>query len=267
MRSGRDTRLPEPVLSAELSVDYPQKKSVLRGARVDVFPGEILGLVGQSGSGKSTLALAILRLLDHTGASARGRIVLLGRELFGCTEAQMREVRGRTLSLIPQSPAAALNPALRIETQLREVWTAHSRESWSSQTQRVVSLMAAAGLPNDDDFLRRFPKQISVGQAQRILIVMALLHDPALLIADEPTSALDLITQREVLDLLAKFSAERHMSVLFISHDLLSVAALCHRLAILHEGTIVECGPVKQVLSSPVHPYSKRLIDAVPRWQ
>jgi ABC-type dipeptide/oligopeptide/nickel transport system ATPase component len=263
----RLSNMGDPVLTVDLSVSYPGKPAVLRGAKIEVLPGEILGLVGQSGSGKSTLALAILRLLGHTGAETRGKITLLGRDLITYTERQMRDVRGRLISLIPQSPDAALNPALRIGAQMREAWHAHSREYWGSQTERVLKLMASCGLPADASFLQRFPSQISVGQAQRVLIVMALLHAPALLIADEPTSALDLITQREVLDLLARINTEQQMSVLFISHDLVSVAALCHRLAILHEGFIVERGPVRHVIHSPVHPYTRQLIAAIPRWE
>jgi ABC-type dipeptide/oligopeptide/nickel transport system ATPase component len=255
------------VLSVEVSVDYPQKKGVLRDLRIDVLPGEVVGLVGQSGSGKSTLALALLQLLGHTGAKVSGRIVLLGKDLASYSERQMRDVRGRLMSLIPQSPAAALNPALRIGAQMREAWRAHSRESWSSQTERVMALLASASLPSEEAFLRRFPGEISVGQAQRVLIVMSLLHSPALLIADEPTSALDLITQRDVLDLIARIKAERHMSVLLISHDLVSAARLCHRMAILHEGMIVECGPPKQLLTSPAHPYTQKLVQALPKWQ
>ena len=254
------------MLSAELSVDYPQKKGVLRYLRIDVFPGEILGLVGQSGSGKSTLALALLKLLSHTGAKANGRIVLLGQDLVSYSERQMRGVRGRLISLVPQSPVAALNPALRIVTQMREAWRAHSRENWNSQTERVTALLASAGLPGDEAFLRRFPGEVSVGQAQRILIVMALLHAPALLIADEPTSALDAITQRDVLDLIVRINTERCMSVLLISHDLVSAAGLCHRLAILHDGMIVECGPPKQLLHSPTHPYTRKLVQSLPKW-
>jgi len=259
--------LPEPVLSVDLSVDYPAKQGVLRGVCVDVFPGEIVGLVGESGSGKSTLALAILKLLDHTGAQVRGRLSLLGEDFADCNDAEMRAVRGRQVSLIPQSATAALNPALRIGTQLREAWRAHSREPWAGQQQRLTRLLESAGLPATEAFLRRFPGQISVGQAQRMLIVMSLLHSPALLVADEPTSALDAITQREVLDLLAGLVRERRTGMLFISHDLLVVANLCHRLAILHDGRIVECGPVAQVLGAPQHDYTKRLVAAVSTWE
>jgi len=256
-----------PVLSARIFVDYPEKKGVLRGASLEIFPREVVGLVGQSGSGKSTMALAIMGLLDHTGAHLRGERVLLGQDLTRLDERQLRALRGRLVSLIPQSPTTALNPALRIGTQLREAWRAHSSEPWSRQEERVTKLLTTVGLSPREAFLKRFPSQISTGQAQRVLILMALLHSPPLLIADEPTSAIDVITQREVLDLLARTGRERHMSMLFISHDLLAIAGLCHRLAILHEGEIVECGPVKSVLAAPTHPYTKRLVAALPKWE
>ena len=261
------TDTPAPLLSAEISVDYPGRRGVLRNAAIDIFENEMVGLVGQSGSGKSTLALAILRLLDHTGARIHGRTMLLGRDLAHSSERELRSVRGRLVSLIPQNPAAALNPALEIGTQLREAWRAHSSEPWSSQAERIDGLFETVGLSPGELFLKRLPSQISIGQAQRVLIMMALLHSPPLLIADEPTSALDVITQREVLDLLAQTGKEHKMSILFISHDLLAVAGLCHRMAILHEGEIVECGAVNNVLIAPQHPYTKKLIAAVPKWQ
>lgn len=257
---------PGPVLSVDISVDYPERKGVLRGACIEVFPGEIVGLVGQSGSGKSTLALAILRLLDRTGTTVGGRIELLGQDLARCNERRLREIRGRLVSLIPQSPATALNPALRIGTQLREAWRAHSSEPWSKQQEFVTQLLAIAGLSPQEGFLKRFPGEISVGQAQRVLIIMALLHSPPLLIADEPTSALDVITQREVLDLLVRIGKEHNTGMLFISHDLLTIAAVCDRLAILHLGEIVECGPTKSVLADPQHPYTRQIIAAAPKW-
>ena len=251
------------MLSTELTVDYPQKKGVLRRARIEVFPGEFLGLVGQSGSGKTTLALAMLRLLGHTGATVHGSTSILGHQVDGLDERSLRDIRGRLVSLIPQSPSVALNPGLRIGTQLAEAWRAHSQEPWSSQTPRITQLQKTVGLSPEEGLLQRYPAEISVGQAQRVLIVMSLLHQPPLLIADEPTSALDVITQREILDLLAWLGKQNRMSMLFISHDLLTVATLCHRLAILYEGEIVETGPVERVIASPVHSYTKRLIGAV----
>lgn len=253
-----------PVLSIELSVDYPQKKGVLRRTQIEVLPGEFVGLVGQSGSGKTTLALAILRLLGHTGARVEGRTTILNEEVSGLDERKLREIRGRIVSLIPQSPSAALNPALRIETQLAEAWRAHSQDPWSGQSQRITKLFDTVGLSPVEAFLKRYPAEISVGQAQRVLIVMSLLHNPPLLIADEPTSALDLIAQREILDLLVRLGEQNHMSMLLISHDLLTVAALCHRLAILHDGQIVETGTTQKVMATPEHPYTKRLIESLP---
>jgi peptide/nickel transport system substrate-binding protein len=257
-------KINKPVLSTELWVDYPQKPGVLHGVRIDVGPGEIVGLVGQSGSGKSTLALAILRLLDHTGARVTGRAMLAGEDLMTMSERQLRHFRGRLVSLIPQSPATALNPALRIESQLREAWNAHSPENWRVGRKRVSVLMEAAGLSPPDVFLRRHPREISVGQAQRVLIVMAVLHSPVLLIADEPTTSLDVLTQRDILELLVRLTREEHMSMLLISHDLLAVAATCHQLAILHAGEIVEQGPVGRILASPQHPYTRDLLQAFP---
>jgi peptide/nickel transport system ATP-binding protein len=264
---GGEISITGPVLSTDLSVDYPQKGPVLRRVRIEVLPGETVGLVGESGSGKSTLALAVLGLLGQTGAQVTGSAMLIGRDLLCCSERELREVRGRLVSLIPQNPTAALNPALRLGTQLREAWHAHSGLPWAAQADRVARLLADAGLPSETAFLKRYPSEISIGQAQRVLIVMALLHGPRLLIADEPTSALDVITQKDVIDLLSRAGGERSMSTLLISHDLVMLAGICSRLAILHDGQIVESGPTRKLLSAPQHPYTSRLIAAIPKWK
>lgn len=244
-------------------MDYPQRPGVLRDMTFHMDRGEIVGLVGQSGSGKTTLALAMLRLLDHTGARNRGTILLEGSDLMRLPERDMRNVRGRQVALVPQSASSALNPALRVGTQLREAWKAHSRGNWQREVPRIMHLLDTCGLPQDHAFLRRYPDQISLGQAQRVLIVMAVLHGPSLLIADEPTSALDVVTQRQVLELLKHISRANDVSTLLISHDLSVVAALCDRILILHDGSIVESGPVRDVLSAPSHPYTRELVAAV----
>ncbi len=254
-----------PLLSLRLSVDYRNKAGVLRDVFMELRQGEVLGLVGQSGSGKSTLSLAILRLLHLKGGMTRGNLSFKGQDLFAKTETEMRSLRGREMSIVLQSPLSSLNPVLRIGSQLSEVWRAHSSGSRRECAAAISTALANVSLPNDGDFLRRRPSQLSVGQAQRVIIAMAILHRPSLLIADEPTSALDIITQSEILRLFAQLNRELGMGILYISHDLLSVAVLCHRIAILNDGEIVECGPPSQIFGAPQHPYTQKLVAALPR--
>ncbi len=254
----------DPLLTLALSVDYPGKPGVIRDATLQIGHGEILGLVGQSGSGKSTLALAILRLLSIRGGSARGEITFRGRSLMQLTERQMRHLRGREIGLVLQSPLSALNPSLRIGTQLHEAWRAHATGPADVARQVILKTLESVSLPSEESFLRNYPRQLSVGLAQRVLIAMAVLHRPGLLIADEPTSALDVITQSEILGLFARLNRELNMAILYISHDLLTIAGLCHRVAILHEGEIVECNQTERIFRQPTHPYTCRLIAALP---
>jgi len=254
---------PEALLSARLTVRYPGKTPVLNGIALDIGAGEVVGLVGQSGSGKSTLAMALMGLLGGKRATIEGSILFQGTDLLPLAEREWRSLRGRSISLVLQSPLSALNPALRIQTQLREAWRAHA--AGGDAEPAIESAMKSVSLPSTPEFLRKYPSQLSVGQAQRVLIAMAVLHRPALLIADEATSALDVITQAEVLELFARLSRENGMSILYISHDLPSVAGICQRLAILHEGQIVESGPAARIFASPEHPYTRRLMNALPR--
>ena len=254
-----------PLLALRLSVDYRNRSHILRNLSLDVQRGEILGLVGQSGSGKSTLALAILNLLRLKGGNIRGQVIFKGEDLLPLDESQLRSLRGREISIVLQSPLSSLNPALRIESQLREAWRAHASGTRDESAAAIGSALASVSLPHDHDFLRRRPSQLSVGQAQRVIIAMGILHRPSLLIADEATSALDTITQSEILRLFAQLNCELGMGILYISHDLLSVAALCHRIAILNAGEIVECGPPSQIFGAPQHNYTQKLVSALPR--
>jgi peptide/nickel transport system ATP-binding protein len=258
------------LLSVQLTVRYPGKPPVLRGISLDIARGEVVGLVGQSGSGKSTLALAILGLLGRQRALVEGNIFFQGVDLLALRERELRSLRGRSLSLVLQSPLASLNPALEIQTQLREAWRAHSEKNRTKEDcdQAIHSALQSVSLPSKNDdpkFLLKRSSQLSVGQAQRVLIAMAIMHRPALLIADEATSALDVITQSEILELFARLNRETGMSILYISHDLPSVAGLCQRIAILHEGEIVESGITEQIFTAPVHPYTRRLMAALPQ--
>ncbi|HWC16553.1 MAG TPA: ABC transporter ATP-binding protein [Terriglobales bacterium] len=253
-----------PLLSLSLSADYAGKPGVLRDLRLEMQPGEILGLVGESGSGKSTLALSILRLLELKGGKISGSVRLNGRELMTLSESQMREIRGRDIGLVLQSPMSSLNPALKIGTQMYETWRAHKPGKRKECTQQFLEILRNLNLDVGEKFLNRKSAQLSVGQAQRVLIAMAVLHHPSLLIADECTSALDLITQKEVLNIFHQLSRSMGTGILFISHDLLAVSSLCDRMAILYQGELVETGLTSEILRHPVHAYTKQLVSALP---
>ena len=254
----------DPLLSANLSVDYPNKGGVLRDISLRIERREILGLVGQSGSGKSTLALALMGLLARKGSGVKGEIIFRGKNLLKTSENDLREIRGKEMSIVLQSPLAALNPALSLGSQLTEAWRAHERGNDALGLTSIQAALTSVSLPHDKEFLRRRPSQLSVGQGQRVCIAMAVLHRPALLLADEATSALDPITQSEILNLFARLNREMGTAILYISHDLLSVAALCHRICILHEGQIVEYGTPDEIFNSPQHEYTRRLVAALP---
>jgi len=254
----------QPLLSLRLSVDYPNKPGVLKEVVLEVRRAEIVGLVGESGSGKSTIALSILRLLHLKNGRPQGQVLFDNGDLLQKSERELRAIRGRRISVVLQSPLTALNPVVKIGAQLREAWRAHAKGSKSDCEKAICDALRSVSLPADDSFLKRRPSQLSVGQAQRVVIAMAILHRPELLIADEPTSALDTITQSEILTLFNRLNRELGMAILYISHDLLSVAALCHRIAILNAGQIVECDVPAAVFNSPRHEYTRRLIDALP---
>jgi len=252
------------MLSLNLSVDYKTKPGVLKNACLRIETGEIVGLAGQSGSGKSTLSMAVLGLLGRGSAKVSGEVLFNGIDLLLASERELRSLRGREIALVLQSALSSLNPSMSVGKHLWEAWCAHSGESRKVWLARVMQLLNDVGLPAAEEFLKRYPRELSVGIAQRVLIAMSVLHRPGLLIADEPTSALDLITQAETLKLFQQMNQQFGTAILFISHDLLSVASLCQRVAILHEGAIVESGPTAKVFSKPLHPYTRSLMGALP---
>ncbi len=252
-----------PLLELHVTAGYGKRK-VLNGLRCHIRPGEVLGVVGSSGAGKSTLVNTLLGLHRWNGGFAEGEVCFKGANLLGLRESEMRKLRGREVALVPQSPLSALNPALTLARHFEEVWRAHRGSRTPLSQSRLRALLAEVHLPQEQEFLSRKPAAISVGQAQRVLIVTALLHQPSLLIADEPTSALDPITQAEILRLLARVSASNCTAMLYVSHDILSVLQLCQRIAILHDGRFVECQEPADLLMSPQHSYTRELLAALP---
>ena len=248
------------LLKLAVSVDYPGKPGVLRDLSLEIQRGEILGLVGQSGCGKSTLALAILQLLYLKRGRLCGSINFNGRDFAQMKERELRALRGKEIGLVLQSPMSSLNPALRIGKQIEEARRGANDECRAA----LIEVLTNVSLPAHEDFLRRYPSQLSVGQAQRVLIAMGAIHKPLLLIADEPTSALDIITQSEILTLFADLSRKFGMSILYISHDLLSVATISQRVAVMEKGQIVECRDTTDLFQHPQHPYTQQLIRALP---
>jgi peptide/nickel transport system ATP-binding protein len=250
-----------------LSVRFGTTEAV-REISFSIAPGEAFGLVGESGSGKSVTSLAILRLLPPS-AQLRGRILFAGSDLLAFPEREMRSYRGREIAMIFQEPMTALNPVMRVGTQIAEAVQAHHPGLSRRQVrQRVLEAMQEVALPEPELRLRDYPHQFSGGQRQRILIAMALVNRPRLLIADEPTTALDVTVQAQILALLRTLRSTHGLSMLFISHDLGVVAQACDQpgdhIAVMQHGQIVEQALARYLFRSPRHPYTRRLLASAP---
>jgi ABC-type glutathione transport system ATPase component len=251
-----------PALQVRLRAKYGAR-CVLKDVRFDLCAGEALGMIGTSGAGKTTLAMALLGLLKWRGGRASGEVLIDGKNLLNLPAREARRMRGKRIALIPQSPMTALNAAVSLRSHLEEAWRAHESAGRKALEPRLKQLMQEVQLPGDDGFLRRKPGEISVGQAQRVLIALALLHRPSILIADEPTSALDPVTQAEIVRLLRKLNRRNGTALFYISHDLVSVLQLCERLAVLDDGAIAECLPVARI-DQARHPATLALLRALP---
>ncbi len=253
----------------DLSVSFDTDTGVVwavDGLSLSLPRGRILGIVGETGCGKSVTARAILRVLP-TGpwVHIKGRVYFEGQDLLGLDEKAMDDVRGSAISMVFQEPGAALNPTLKIGVQVGEVVAAHLGGSRSSVRKEAVALLGRVGIPNPDVKAHLYPHQLSGGMKQRAMIASAIACRPGLLIADEPTTALDVTIQSQILDLITALRRDTGMSVLLISHDLGIIAETCDEVAVMYLGRIVERGPVEDFFARPLHPYSKGLLEAIPR--
>ena len=226
--------------------------------------GETLGLVGESGSGKSVTAFSVVRLLPRAGRVVSGRVLFQGRDLLALTDEEMRTVRGAGIGVIFQEPMAALNPVMRIGTQISEALIEHGLAHRRDARGRAVDLLRAVRIVDPHRRVDDYPHQLSGGMQQRVMIAIALACRPPLVIADEPTTALDVTVQAQVLDLLRSLKREFDVSLLLITHDLGVIAETADRVAVMSAGRIVEQGDVRQILRAPQHPYTQRLLAAVP---
>jgi len=259
----------ETILSVkDLTVRLPPKmerENAVENISFDLMAGEMLCIVGESGSGKSVTANAIMGLLPSSVKVTGGSIHFKGHDLVRAGQGVLQGLRGRAVSIIFQDPLSALNPLMTIGRQIMEVMEAHRVGDAASRAAKVVSLLTEVGLPEPEVLQHQYPFQLSGGQRQRVMIAIALALGPDVLIADEPTTALDVTTQAQILDLIRSIQREKKMSVMFITHDFGVVAEIADRVIVMEKGVIVEQGPAAKVLERPEHPYTKKLIAAVPR--
>jgi oligopeptide transport system ATP-binding protein len=238
----------------------------VNGVSYEVDAGETLAVLGESGSGKSVAAQAVMGILDTPpGKVTGGRILFQGRDLLTLKEEERRKVRGAGMAMIFQDALSALNPVLSVGDQLGEMFVVHRGMSRKDARGKAVELMERVRIPAAAQRVRDYPHQFSGGMRQRIMIAMALALEPALIIADEPTTALDVTVQAQVMDLLAGLQREYHMGLILITHDLGVVADVADRIAVMYAGKIVESAPVRDIYKAPAHPYTRGLLDSIPR--
>jgi len=236
------------------------------GVSFSIKRGEVLGLVGESGCGKSLTALSLMRLLPKGGArTIKGEVRLDGEDILTRTPAEMREIRGRKISMVLQDPQTSLNPVFSIGDQLREALERRIRAPLARIMKEAIAALRRVEIAAPEQRIGQYPHQMSGGMKQRVVGAIAISGEPEVLIADEPTTALDVTIQLQYLKLLKRLQAENGMAILFITHDFGVVGRMCDRVAVMYAGRIVECGPVKQIFEAPSHPYTQALIASVPK--
>ncbi|MBF9002574.1 ABC transporter ATP-binding protein [Vibrio nitrifigilis] len=258
-----------PLLDVKnLCVEFKTDKGIARAINevsFSVYPGETLAIVGESGCGKSVTSLAVMGLIPSPpGTIAGGSIQFQGQELVGLTEKQYRNIRGNDISMIFQEPMTALNPVLKISTQMIDVLRNHNDISRKEAKQRAIEMLRTVGIPAPEKRINDYPHHLSGGMRQRVMIAMALSCHPALLLADEPTTALDVTIQAQVMQEIVRLKDEMNMSVVLVTHDLGVVAESCDRVVVMYCGEVVEQGSVEAIFAAPQHPYTRGLLASIP---
>lgn len=257
-----------PILSIrDLTVDYivpGQVVHAVSGVTLDLMPGELLGIVGESGSGKSALLRAIIGLLDVDGVRVSGSVCYQADNLLTLPKAKMRRIAGRVISMVFQDPMTHLNPVMRVGEQVEEALRNDKLMTKRGRRSRALELMRFVGIADADQRVRDYPHQFSGGMRQRVLIAIALACTPRILLADEPTTALDVTVQDQILKLLKRLRTSFGMSMIYVSHDLATVAQTCDRVGVMYAGELVEIAPVRDLIGAPRHPYTIGLMNSHP---
>ncbi|EEM61356.1 MULTISPECIES: ABC transporter ATP-binding protein [Bacillus] len=237
----------------------------VRGVTFRLNKGEVVGIVGESGSGKSVMAKSVMSLVTSPGKVKEGEILFHNENILSKSEKELRSIRGNQISLISQDPMSALNPVVKIGKQMTEVIIRHQKVKKKEAEQIAVNLLKQVGLSSPEERVKQYPHELSGGMKQRVMIAMAMSCNPDLLIADEPTTALDVTIQAQILDLMKNLKNETNMALLLITHDLGIVAQNCTRVIVMYGGLIMEEGPVLDIFQSPNHPYTKGLLNSLPK--
>ena len=253
----------------DLHVGYASRTGkrvpALEGVSFEVEPGETLGMLGESGCGKSTLAAALLRLLPGNAAVEKGSVWFEGRDLMKADGTELRKIRGRRMAMVFQEPSLTLHPAIRVGKQVSDVLGAHENLNRSALREKTQEVLAEVFPEERQRIADSYPHQLSGGQQQRVLIAQAIACGPSLIVADEPTAALDATTQKEILELFRKLREERKLAMIFVTHNPWLLLGFADRVLVLYAGKAAEIGPTEKVLGAPLHPYTKALLESIPR--
>jgi peptide/nickel transport system ATP-binding protein len=253
---------------SDLTVEFSTRRGVVRAVthiNIGVGKGETVGIVGESGSGKSVTSYAVMRILDRAGRIAQGAVHFSGIDLIAATEDEMRNLRGREISMVFQNPRAALNPIRKVGHQIEDVLRQHSQVDSSALTDKAIEMLDQVRIARPRERYHAYPFELSGGMCQRVVIALALACRPRLLIADEPTTGLDVTTQKAVMDLMVELTRQKGMSTILITHDLGLAATYCDRVVVMEHGNVVETAPAQAIFTAPAHPYTRKLMRSTPR--